>query len=189
MQISNQDILELSQIIANCIIDHLEKKSLGDIKKTNVGYNRTAYQRTEQLLYNYRNFKRIVDDRMEEIENIKRYGVQRKSGSIVEYTDHKGEVKQFLTDQESVDSAVHTVRESVKGTVQAISLIDECMDALKDDPYYAILEMRYFENRTQEDIALEFGCSQQTISNNKRRLVRELAVRLFPDQVVHEIMN
>ena len=62
------------------------------------------------------------------------------------------------------------------------------MDALKSDPYYKILEMRYFEGRTQEDIALEFGVTQVTISTNKSRLVKALAMRLFPDQVIGEML-
>ena len=76
----------------------------------------------------------------------------------------------------------------MQGTVQAIALIDKCMAQLRNDPYYGILEMRYFDGRTQEDIALEFGCSQVTISNNKNRLVRELSMRLFPNQAINEMM-
>ena len=95
----------------------------------------------------------------------------------------------LVLEEESVEAAVRTVERSVQGTVQAIALIDKCMAALKDDPYYEILEMRYFEGRTQEDIALYFGCSQVTISNNKNRLVRELAMRLFPNQVIDEYMK
>ena len=88
-----------------------------------------------------------------------------------------------------MESAVHRIKASVQDTVQAIALIDKCMGQLKNDPYYKILEMRYFEGRTQDDIALEFNCSQVTISKNKGRLVRELSMRLFPNQAVGEMLE
>ena len=91
--------------------------------------------------------------------------------------------------EESVEAAVHRIQASVQDTIQALNLIDKCMSQLRSDPYYKLLEMRYFEGRTQEDIALEFNCSQVNISKNKSRLVRELSMRLFPNQVVGELMN
>ena len=50
-----------------------------------------------------------------------------------------------------------------------------------------MLPYRYFEGRTQEDISNEFGVSQVTISKNISRLIRELSMRLFPEQVVGEL--
>lgn len=151
---------------------------------------KTAYQKTEQLLYNYRAFQRIVSERMEEIEEIKKYGVPKKAGAVVEYGGNVGGTHRGLVlPEESVECAVKRVQESVQDTVQALALIDKCMEQIKGDPYYCILEMRYFEGRTQEDIALDLKCSQVTISKNKGRLVRELSMRLFPNQVVGEMLN
>jgi RNA polymerase sigma factor (sigma-70 family) len=90
---------------------------------------------------------------------------------------------------QGVDSVHGTVDGSVDATVQAIALINSSLDSLRSDPYYRILEMRYFEGRTQEDIATVFDVSQQTISKNQSRLVNALAIRIFPNQVIDEIMN
>ena len=106
-----------------------------------------------------------------------------------EFVPHTNVPKGIVLPEESVEAAVHSVAKSVEGTVRVIKLIDDAMATLKNDPYYSILEMRYFEGRTQEDIAYYLRCSQKTISQNKSRLVRALAMRLFPDQVVNEIMN
>ena len=91
--------------------------------------------------------------------------------------------------EEAGEKARHEVQASVEGTVQAVALIDKCMAAIKDDPYYKILEMRYIEGRTQEDIADVFNCSQVTVSKNKSRLIKELSIRLFPNQVISEMMR
>lgn len=181
-----QEMLELAEIIATTVIEALEKRNA---ISTTPKVDKTAYQKTEQLLYNYRNFQKIVADKQAEIEELRMYGVPQKSGSIVEYTPHTGNVQQTVLPEESVEAAVRNVEASVQGTVEALALIDKCMAALSKDPYYKILEYRYFEGRTQEDIALEYGVSQVTISNNKNRLVRELSMRLFPNQVADEMLH
>ena len=187
-----QEMLELAEIISNAVVTALEKRGL--VGTTNVvntlgKAEKTAYQKTEQLLYNYNGFKRIVAERKQEIADLRLYGVPQKSGSIVQYGGNSGTVHRTVLPEESVETAIRTVEASVQGTVQAIALIDKCMESLRSDPYYKVLEMRYFEGRTQEDIALEFNCSQVTISKNKARLVKELAMRLFPNQVVDEMMH
>lgn len=189
MQIDKQSIQELAAAVSEAVVNALEAKGLVGRQSANSKVEKTAYQRTEQLLYNYNNFKKIVAERMQEIEEIRKYGVPKKSGAVVQYGGNSGTVQGIVLPEESVEAAVRNVQASVEGTVQAIALIDKCMASLRSDPYYSILEMRYFEGRTQEDIALDFGVSQVTISNNKSRLVKELAMRLFPNQVMEEMLN
>ena len=127
---------------------------------------------------------------MAEIEDIKKYGVPQKGGAVVEYCGNNGGTPRgIVLPEESVEAACARINASVQDTVRVISMIDRCMAQIKSDPYYDVLEMLYFEGRTQEDIAMTFGCSQVAISKNKSRLVRELAMRLFPNQAVNELMN
>lgn len=184
-------MVEMADLIAEAVVNVLEKRGIIGRGQAVISDRpkKTAYQRTEQLLYNYRGFKKIVADRMEEIEHLKKYGVPKRSTSIVEYSSHGGTVQGTVLPEESVEQAIRTVQDSIVDTVHAIALIDKCMATLKNDPYYKILEMRYFEGRTQEDIALDFNCSQVTISNNKSRLVKQLSMQLFPNQVVEEMLN
>lgn len=189
MQIEKQDMMEFASMVATAVVEALEKKNVLNVGSANPKPEKTAYQKTEQLLYNYNGFKRIIKERELEIETLRTYGVPKKSCSIVEYSQKSGTVHGITLEDESVDAAIRTVQASVQGTVQAIALIDKCMDALKSDPYYCILEMRYFEGRTQEDIADTLGCSQVTISKNKSRLIKELSIRLFPNQAIDEMMN
>ena len=186
------EMLELAEIVSQSVVKALKDNGLVGAEKANCKpkNEKTAYAKTETLLYNYNGFKRIVAERMQEIEDLRRYGVPQKSSmSGGERVQSSRSVQGIVLQEESVEQAVRNVQESVQGTVQAIALIDKCMNSLRNDPYYRILEMRYVEGRTQEDIALEYNVSQVTISNNKNRLVRELSMRLFPNQVVDEMMN
>lgn len=184
MQIDKSEMTEFAELIAQAVVKILGGKAVNANSKP----EKTAYQKTEQLLYNYRGFKKIVAERMLEIEELRKYGVPKNHG-VTEYINKGGMPHGIVLEEESVEDAVRIVQRSVDGTVHIINMIDKCMASLKSDPYYGILEMRYFEGRTQEDIADTFECNQATIARNKSRLVKELAMRLFPEQVAQEIMN
>lgn len=186
---NQQEKLELAELIAGAVVKVLESKGMIGTAQSKPKSEKTAYQKTEQLLFNYLGFKRIVEERKQEIIDLRTHGVPQKSGSIVQYSPHSGSVHGAVLPEESVEAAVRTVEASVHDTVQVIALIDKCMASLKNDPYYDILEMRYFEGRTLEDIGVYFGCDHSTISRNRSRLVRELSMRLFPDEVANEMMK
>lgn len=185
MQIDKDTLEQIVNLVVVNTVKVLEEKQL--LKKAGAN-EKTAYQKTEALLFNYNGLKRVVEDKKREIEEIRKYGVPTSNG-VKEYVDRGGMPQGIVLEEERVEAAVANVQASVQDTVHVLSMIDAAMDALKSDPYYAVLEMRYFEGRTQEDIALEFNCSQMNISKNKSRLVRELSMRLFPNQYVQEMMN
>lgn len=190
------EMMELAEIVATAVVNTLEQKGLVNVvnvvnTKANVERSETtAYQKTEKLLFNYKGFKRIVEERKEEIADLRKYGVPGKSSmSGGERVQTSRTVQGIVLPEESVEDAVRAVEASVQGTVRVIALIDKCMDALKRDPYYKVLEMRYFEGRTLEDIGVYFSCDHSTISRQKNRLVKELSMRLFPDEVIKEYMK
>jgi len=151
---------------------------------------KSAYQRTEQLLFNYRNFQKIIREKQQEIEDIRTYGVLEQGAAVRQYAGNcGGKPRGIVLDEEKIEEAVKNVERSMETTLQAIALIDKCMATLSSDPYYKVLEMRYFEDRTQEDIAVHFGCTQQNIAYHKSRLVKELSIKLFPDKVAEEILK
>jgi DNA-directed RNA polymerase specialized sigma24 family protein len=186
MQIDKSDLEQIINLVVQNTIKVLEDKNLLKPQSAN---EKTAYQKTEQLLYNYRGFCRIIQESQQEIEDLRKYGVPGTCGGIKEYTNKGGMPQGLVLDEERVEAAVRSVQERVQGTVQAIALIDKSMAALKSDPYYKVLEMRYFEGRTQEDIGVALGRDTGTISRNKARLVKELALRIFPDQSMKEMLN
>jgi hypothetical protein len=190
VKLDNKTMKKLAEVISEAVVTALEKK--GMIGKGSGGTERpkkTAYQKTETLLYNYNNFKRIVEDKEREIEELCKYGVPQRSKSIVGYTPGSGTVRGTVLPEESVEQAVRSVQDSIVDTVQAISMVDKGMEGLRNDPYYKILGMLYFEGRTQEEIADYFGVSQPTISSNRNRLVKELSMKLFPNQVAEEMLH
>lgn len=211
MQINEQkfdknELIEIVQTAVDATINKLIDKGLLVVNEANANANarggtrlknanantseKSAYQQTEALLYNYMNFKKIIAQKEQEIEDIKKYGVLQGGSAVVMYGGNKsGKPQGIVLDEERKASAISNIEKSLVPVVEAVEFIDKNMVSLKHDPYYNILTMRYFEGRTQEDIAVEFGCTQQNIAHHKSRLVRELALIMFPHLIIKEFFN
>lgn len=72
-------------------------------------------------------------------------------------------------------------------TESFIEEIQEALDRLKDDFYFNIIEYKYFEKLTQEEIAEKLNCDVSTVTRNKNRLIRRLGFILFSDQAIEEL--
>lgn len=186
-----KEMVELAEIVSKAVVNALKDNGLvGVYNECKPKNEKTAYAKTEALLFNYNGFRRIVAERQQEIADLRRYGVPGKSACAGgERVQSSRTNVGIVLPEDAVEDAVRNVERSVEGTVQAIALIDKCLATLKTDPYYDVLPMRYFEGRTLEDIGVYFGVDHTTISRNRSRLVKELAMRLFPDEVVKEMMN
>lgn len=73
-------------------------------------------------------------------------------------------------------------------TVRLVNKVEEALDEIKDDPYYDIVPMFYFEDETRENIALTLDTTVRTVARNKYRLINELKVKLFSDDCIREIL-
>lgn len=68
-----------------------------------------------------------------------------------------------------------------------VDIIDQALNDIRDDPYYDIIPMIYFEGQTREKIAEYFDTSVRTITRNKTRLINRLKILIFSDEVIYEL--
>ena len=67
--------------------------------------------------------------------------------------------------------------------------IDRILKEFREDPYYEIIELKYFKNKTIDEIAEIMKKDTSTISRNKNRLINEIKVKLLPNEIITEIIN
>jgi RNA polymerase sigma factor (sigma-70 family) len=91
------------------------------------------------------------------------------------------------SESEKAEEKIERIELSIKTTKNFIKIIDDAIDTLKDDPYYELIDMRYFKGRTREEIAEYFDCDVSTVNRNKNRLINLLQIRLFSDEVIQQI--
>jgi len=148
----------------------------------------SAYQKTEQLLYNYNNFKDVIVEKENHIKFIGESGIQKKSKSI---TSFAGEGSQFntSTDADKAEELIESLLKSIFMTKRYIKIIDDALQKISSDAYYDIISLRYFEGKTREYIAEYFDVDVATISRNKNRLINNLKIHLFSDDVIIELFR
>ena len=174
------DIQNLIHVVQELLIE-LKKK---DFTKYN---KQTAFQKTEQLLYNYMNFKQVIIDKQKHIDFIKENGIQKRSKSIVSYSgNHQVDTR---SDDEKTNEQIEALENSIMITKRYIEIIDAALSKLEDDNYYDLIRLRYFEGKTREEIAEYFNVDVATVSRNKNRLINILKIHLFSDEVIKEIFN
>lgn len=170
-----------AQITAKEVVSQLRKQGL---LKNN---RQSPFQKTETLLYNYNNFKNAINDKLEQIDEIKQEGIRKKSNSITSFSGSASyEIK---SDIDKADEKIESIEQTIQTTKNFIKIIDAAIEVLKDDPYYDLIQMKYFEGKSREDIADYYEVDVSTISRNKNRLVNLLQIRLFSDEVIYEIFS
>ena len=74
-------------------------------------------------------------------------------------------------------------------TYRLIVIVEEILKYIEKDEYYMIIPMVYFDGKTQEQVAEFYNVDYKTISRNKKRLLNEIKVMLFSDEVSKLILN
>ena len=85
--------------------------------------------------------------------------------------------------------AVKTDKKNTIKTQKLITKINQALELIKDDPYYSIIEMIYFEGKTREQVAEFYDVEPKTLTYNKKRLINILKTVLLADLTVKEILK
>lgn len=72
-------------------------------------------------------------------------------------------------------------------TIKLCDKIETAMNTIKDDYYYDVISLYYFEGKTREEVAERYNTSETTISRNKKRLVDALSAVLFSDDLIYDL--
>jgi DNA-directed RNA polymerase specialized sigma subunit len=170
------------------IIEKTVKAAIKELKNSGmIKDQKTPYQKTEMLLYNYRSLQDNIIQKELQIKTIQEEGVPKRSASITSYSP--GGSIEVKDEMEKAEDMIQAIQGSIRYTTKYLNLIGESLSNLQNDPYYEIIPMTYFERLTREDIAEFFQCDVGTVSRNKSRLINKLQIQLFSDEFIYQIFN
>lgn len=182
----------LTKAEAEQLINETVNKTVNKLMKQNMikKSDMNTYKRTEQLLYNYNNFKGVVKDKQEMIEQIKQVGLSKTSCSFIPMPQDTG-FKYIPSEQEKIDKEIATLESSIAVTKNYIKIIDNALKTIADDPYSETIRMCYFEGMKNSEAARQWAIpvDESTIGRNKNRLVKKLSIYLFSDDVIKELYS
>lgn len=142
---------------------------------------KNVFKQTEIRLYAYPELRKNIDKYTLDIRDLRRETPGR-SKDIVFYSTHGGGTR--LSAEEVQEGRIMVLQKKIYRDQSEIEEIDFALEAIKDDEYYQVIEMRYFKGMKDDEIAESISCDPSTVRRNKNRLIRKVAVKLYGAQAV-----
>ena len=134
-----------------------------------------VFKATEKRLYAYPVLQAKIKDDEEMLEEIEQYGLRGRSKSITRFI--KSGIR--LEPDEIKEAVMLDLRATIDGDKYEISRIDKAIEQIADDEYRDIIRYKYFEQKSEDEIADLMHCAPRTVRSHKSRLVGRLSVFLY----------
>ncbi len=132
---------------------------------------------TMKRLYSFPILKANIERYQKDIEDIRREDMG-KSKSIVEFHSKNNEWEK--PDVEDLRAAkIRIVEMKIDRDTQEVREIEMALDSVRTDQYYPIIEMKFFQHMTHEEIAEKLPCGVATVSRQLGRLLDIINVTLY----------
>ena len=180
---------ELEGII-NATIERIVAGTVEDLKSDNLHAldPKSIYSKTESLLYNLPQLKKAVQERREQISEIERYGLPHASKSFTVFIPNSGYVDN-VSEYEKKENKIEQLHGIINELESRIAQIEAAIDTVKADPYYPIIKMRYFDKKTNAQIAERLKCDEGTVKRHKNKLLESIRFALFRDVILEDMMH
>lgn len=169
--------------------NEIVKKVLEELKNKNLLKNpKSSFKSTEKMLYSLSVLPEAIKLLKEEIKELEEESkdiprITAKSNTLV-LNEREAT---YVYGDETLETRISELKQVVAKVNSRIRIVNNALDKIKDDKWYDIIPMYYFDRNTIESIAEELDCSVSTISDNKKRLMNKLKVYIFPDVFMEEM--
>ena len=147
----------------------------------------SMFRKTEWLLRYYPSYKTLIDEKKAKVELLRKYGLQEFSKSIVILSASSNNPNIGLEEllEEEIDKNVRQIAWLTK----VVELIDLGLAEVRSDPYYGIIERRYWSKHSMERIADYYNTASTTIYRNRDRLVHRIQNVIFAGDRLKMVME
>ena len=144
---------------------------------------KNPFSQTEVRLYAYRDLRDNIEQYRLDIEDLKREN-PGKSKSLV--FGHGGDGVR-LSDEEIQQGRIEIIQNKVARDTVEINEIDRALERINTDQYFPIIGMKYFEGKSDDEIAETIPCNPRTVRRHKNRLVKRIAIKLYGADAVKAV--
>jgi len=128
------------------------------------------FRKMEDILYSYNKYINKIKKDLEYFNNpilLKNYKVEKISGSGFM------EVK---SDMERIEELKVRISNDISRHEEILFRIDSALDMVKDHRDYSIIDMKYLNNMSYEDISEKLGVSLKTVYGMRNRILGALEI-------------
>ena len=167
--------------IADKIIEKMKKD-----KEIKTEKQLTPFQKTEKLLSELALLKGAIDSKNMLIEDLKKEGIsiqKREIGVNVQSS------KVYLSELEKLENRIEKLQEEIVRIENVVNMVERALGTIRNNKYYDIIEMKYFDDLTFEHISEKLDISVITAKRYKNKMIRQLQLVIFSDDVIKNILN
>ena len=146
----------------------------------------TPFQKTEKLLSELSLLKGAIDSKNMLIEDLKKEGIsiqKRETGVNVQSS------KVYLSELEKVENRIEKLQKEIVRIENVVNMVERALGTIRNNKYYDIIEMKYFDDLTFEHISEKLDISVITAKRYKNKMIRQLQLVIFSDDVIKNILN
>ena len=128
------------------------------------------FRKMEDILYSYNKYVNKIKKDLEYFNNpvlLKSYNIEKISGSGFL------EVK---SDMERIEELKVRISNDISRHEEILFRIDSALDMVKDHKDYSIVDMKYLNNMSYEDISEKLGVSLKTVYGMRNRILEALEI-------------
>ena len=134
-----------------------------------------VFKATEKRLYAYPVLQAKIKDDEEMLEEIMRHGVNGHGRGITRIVKNGARMEE----DEIKAAVVIDLKTAIADDQHEIERIEKALEQIADDEYRDIVRYKYFEQKTDDEIAEQMHCASRTVRAHKSRLVGRLSVFLY----------
>ena len=134
-----------------------------------------AFKATEKRPYAYPLLLAKIQDDREMIEEIEQHGLHERSHSITRFIRSGTR----LDPEEIKAGVIMDLRAQIENDLHETTRIEKALKQIADDEYHEIIKYKYFEQKSDEEIADLIHCAPRTVRAHKSALVGRLSVILY----------
>lgn len=136
-----------------------------------------VFRKMEEILKNYPKYQKRVEV---EIENLKNPQIKKSCGPGGQgggNYDYKSEVEQIEELKQRISNNISRYKE-------IIFRIDECLSMVKDNKDYNFIQLKYFDNKTYEEIADALNISLKSTYGMRNRILEALEIHFKTQRLI-----
>lgn len=111
----------------------------------------------------------------EHLAEIRQYGPGSKDKSIVRF--QRTGVR--LSPEEIIEALIIDMQATIAADEHEVTIMEGVIARAEHDPYFRVVSMRYFDGKTDAEIAEAIPCDATTVWRNRTRILDNITVWLY----------
>lgn len=160
-------------------IKKIVKVTVEEVHKHKLKPAKNPFQLTELYLSQYKNMEESIQIKLDTVKELRAEIPGMKSPVLVPDVIQGGKAENISQLEKREEVIEHLVKEVEQ--LSALKLqIEKVMDKYREDKDFRIIQERFFNRKTFDEIGDMFGIDESTVRRRKNRIVKEMSEILFP---------